>query len=105
MHLANAGYLRMWTSLRQMEALRWTPYMDECVRALREERETELDFLLIHQAKCYVVVDHLTLPSAEWAVEGEEPRPPAAYFVKAMQRQLQDIKQSLPVEMQSHSQS
>jgi hypothetical protein len=32
-------------------------------------------------------------------------RSTAAYFVKALQRQLQDIRQSVPAEMQSERQS
>jgi hypothetical protein len=87
-----------------MEALRWTPYMDDCVRILREERETELDFLLILQAKCHVVVDQMMHPHSECTADGEGPKPPAAYFIKALQLQLQDIRQSLSAEMQTSSQ-
>jgi hypothetical protein len=102
--LANPSSHRVWTSLRQMEALRWTPYMDDCVRILREESEAELDFLLAFQAKCYVVVNQMIHSHSEWTTDGEGPRPPAAYFIKALQLQLQGIRQSLPAEMQPGSQ-
>ena len=78
--------------------------MDDCVRILREERETELDSLLILQAKCHVVVDQMMHPHSEWAAGGEGPKPPEAYFIKALQLQLRDIRQSLPADMQTDSQ-
>jgi len=84
-----------------MEPLRWTPYMNDCVRVLREEREINLDLLLILQSKCYITVAQMICPHAEWA---EESKPPGAYFIKAMQMQLQDIRQNLPADMQTDSQ-
>ena len=102
--LANSARLRVWTSLRQMEPLRWTPYLDDCVRILMEERDTKLDFLLILQAKCYIVVAQMIHPHSEWAADTEGSRPPAAYFIKATQLQLQDIRQNLPADMQTDSQ-
>ena len=104
MQVANYARFRVWTSLRQMEPLRWTPYMDDCVRILREGRETELDFFLIFQAKCYIVVAQMIRPHSEWAADTEGSRSPAAYFIKATQLQLQDIRQNLPADMQTDSQ-
>jgi hypothetical protein len=87
-----------------MEPLHWTLYMDECVRILREEKEAELDFLLILQAKCHVVVAQVIHPHFEWAADSEGYRPPlAAYFIKAMQLQLEEIRQNLPTKMQKDS--
>jgi hypothetical protein len=77
--------------------------MDDCVRILSEEKETELDILLATQAKCHVIMNQMTRSPAERAAEGEGSKAPPAYFVKAMQLQLQDIRRSLPVEMQSNS--
>lgn len=94
----------MWTGLRQMEALPWTPYMDDCVNILRREQETELDFLLTLQARCYVIIHQMTHRPTDWASDGEDPRPPAAYLVRALQQQLQDLRRSLPDNMQSNCQ-
>jgi hypothetical protein len=102
---ANHAWYRVWTNLRQLEALRWTPYMDDCVRILREEKETKLDLLLAFQAKCHVVVEQITHSPCEWGVGDEMTRSTTTYFVKALQRQLQDIRQSVPAEMQSERQS
>jgi hypothetical protein len=78
--------------------------MDDCVRILMEERETRLDFLLILQVRCYIVVAQMIRPHSEWAADTEGSRPPAAYFMKATQLQLQDIRQNLPADMQTDSQ-
>jgi hypothetical protein len=78
--------------------------MDHCVRILKEERETELDLFLILQAKCYNAVAQMIRPHSEWAADTEDSRPPAAYFIKATQLQLQDIRQNLPADMQTDSQ-
>ena len=87
-----------------MEPLRWTPYMDDCVRILTEKRETEtkLDILLVTQVKCHQITDQLTYSYAE-KTQGDGTKVPPAYFVKAMLQQLQDIRGSLPVELQSNS--
>jgi len=77
--------------------------MDDYIRALSEENETELDILLVTQAKCQVITNQITSCAAEQAAEGEGSKAPPAYFVKAMQLQLQDIQKNLPVEMQSNS--
>jgi hypothetical protein len=78
--------------------------MDDYVRVLSEEKETKLDILLVTQAKCQLITNQITSCPAEQAVEGEGSKAPPAYFVKAMQLQLQDIRKSLSLEMQSNSQ-
>jgi hypothetical protein len=77
--------------------------MDEYVRVLSEEKETELDILLVTQVKCQVISNQITSCPVEQATEGEGSKVPPPYFVKAMQLQLQDIRKSLPVEIQTNS--
>jgi hypothetical protein len=78
--------------------------MDDCVLILSEKSETELDVLLATQAKCHVIMGQMTQSSVEWAADGAYPTVPPVYFVKAMPMQVQNIRQSLPAEMQSNSQ-
>lgn len=87
---------RSWSSSRKMHPLRWTFYMEDCVRVLRRERETELDFVLAHQAKCHELSNQITTLA-------DEKKSPMTYSEKAMQLQLQNIRQSLPATMQSNS--
>jgi hypothetical protein len=86
-----------------MEPLRWTATMDDYLRILSEEKETELDVLLVAQAKCQVITNQITSYPTEQATGGEGSKAPPAYFVKAMELQLQDIQKSLPIEIQSNS--
>jgi hypothetical protein len=78
--------------------------MDDYVRVLKEVKESELDILLVTQAKCQVITNQITKCPAEHASEGAGSYGPPAYFVKAMQLQLQDIRKNLSIEMQSNSQ-
>ena len=91
-------------SQRKMEPLRWTPYMDDCIRVLSEEKESELDILLVTQAKCHVLMNQITRSPNERAFEGDGSKAPPTYYVKAMQVQLQHIRRNLPIEIKSSSQ-
>lgn len=75
--------------------------MSDCVCILREQRETELDLQLIAQAKCCLAMNQITQPVIDWAAEQEPIAIPPAYMIKRVQLELQDIRQSLPPEMQS----
>jgi hypothetical protein len=77
--------------------------MDDYVRFLSEKKEAELDILLVTQAKCQVITNQITSCPTERAAEGGGSNVPPAYFIKAMQLQLQNIRKSLSVEMQSNS--
>jgi hypothetical protein len=86
-----------------MEPLRWTIHMDDYARVLSEEKESELDILLITQVKCHMIMNQITSRPEERATDGEASTVLPSYFVKAMRLQLQDIRMSLPAEMQSNS--
>ncbi|KAI1251471.1 hypothetical protein MGN70_006039 [Eutypa lata] len=51
-----------WTAYRKTEPLRWTSYMDQCLRVLDEEKETKLDSLLVFQIKCQIITNQLNSP-------------------------------------------
>ncbi|KAH8895487.1 HET-domain-containing protein [Thozetella sp. PMI_491] len=91
----------VWTSLRRSEPLRWTPYMDECVHVLRKGDETSLDIILAAQAKCHVLVDHVTRFPLERASTGDGSEARPTYFIKAMDLQLKEIRRNLPEEVKS----
>jgi hypothetical protein len=76
--------------------------MDDYVRVLSEEKEAKLDILLVTQAKCQVVTNQVTSCPAGRSADGEGSNALPAYFVKAMQLQLQEIRKSLSIEMQSN---
>lgn len=86
-----------------MEPLRWTSYMDDCVRALTEDSESELDILLATQAKYHVIMNQMTPNPAEFISANESAKPQPPYIVKAMLLQVHSIQSSLPIELQSNS--
>jgi hypothetical protein len=89
----------VWTSIRQVEPIRWTRYLDDHVRVLTEEKESELDEMLAAHVKCHVIRDQMTSAHAEQ--DGEGFRAPPTYFIKALQLQLQDVRRGLPSKLQS----
>lgn len=89
---------RAWTCLRQVEPIRWTPYLDEHVRVLSAEKESELDELLAVHVRCHVIRDQMTSAHAEQ--EGDSFRGPPTYFIKALNLQLQDVRRGLSPKLQ-----
>jgi hypothetical protein len=86
-----------------MEPLRWTLHMDDYVRFLTETKETELDLLLCIQTKCLLIMNQVTGCPTEQVAVGESSNALPAYFVKAMDVQLQNMRRNLPSEMQTNS--
>ncbi|XXG97576.1 hypothetical protein Hte_003881 [Hypoxylon texense] len=96
-HLTSAT----WSAYRKTEPLRWTPYMDDCLRLLCEGRETPLDIVLATQVKCQVITYHLTRPSASNPAGGDGSKAPSTVLTAALLRQLSDVRQSLPAQLGS----
>ena len=76
--------------------------MDDCVRALTEDSESELDILLATQAKYHVIMNQMTPNPAELTNSNESAKSQPVYIVKAMLLQVQSIQNSLPIELQSN---
>ncbi|XDG02863.1 hypothetical protein ABKA04_002478 [Annulohypoxylon sp. FPYF3050] len=97
-HLSSAT----WSTYRKTEPLRWTSYLEECVRILSEGRETHRDILLTAQVKCQIITNHLSCASPDEAIGIESPKAPSAALTTAMLRQLNNIRQNLPADVASH---
>ncbi|KAI2617419.1 hypothetical protein GGR54DRAFT_641069 [Hypoxylon sp. NC1633] len=92
-----------WAAYRKTEPLRWTPYMDNCLRFLSEGRETHLDILLATQIKCQIITNQLSCPPAGELLGGDSSRAPWIFLTAALLRQLDDIRQNLPAQVESES--
>ncbi|QDS72293.1 hypothetical protein FKW77_006920 [Venturia effusa] len=88
----------VWTGVRQVEPIRWTPYLDEHVRVLSDEKESELDEALAVHVRCHVIRDQMTCAHAEQ--EGQGFCAPATCFIKALSLQLQHLRRGLPTRLQ-----
>jgi hypothetical protein len=102
---ANTKWLRTWNSLRHMEPLRWTLYLDDCVRILSKGQETELDILLTTQSKCHMIMDQITRLPTDLTADSHGSKAPPICLVKALQLQLQDIWRSLPATIEENCKS
>ncbi|KAI0181837.1 hypothetical protein GGR52DRAFT_57594 [Hypoxylon sp. FL1284] len=91
-----------WSAYRKIEPLRWTPYMDECLRILSEGKETQGDIVLAAQVKCQIITYQLTRPPTNYPAGGESLKAPSTILTDALLRQLNDIRQSLPADLRSH---
>lgn len=95
--------IRVWGFLRRMEPLRWSSYMDECVDVLYETQESDLDGLLICQAKSYQIIELTIDPTTQRSLEDPGPisRPPD--YLQGLLQQLEDVKSNLQAHLQSNS--
>lgn len=95
---------RMSSYFQRLDALRWTPYLDECIAVLGENDEHPTDSLLIHLVKLQLVVEKAG--QAPWHEERDDPngsvRVPPIFYLKALQAQLQDFKTRIPPSIQAN---
>ena len=78
--------------------------MEDCVLVLSEAAETDLDVLLITQVRCHVTMDQMTRSPVDWVLGGQDSKGAPAYFVSAMQMQLDNIRRNLTINVQLNSQ-
>ena len=94
----------MFSYFQRLDALRWTPYLDECVAVLGEKCEHPTDLLLIHLVKLQLVVEKAG--QAPWHEERDDPngsvRVPPIFYLKALQAQIQDFKTRIPPSLQGN---
>ncbi|KAJ9133831.1 Transcriptional regulator WAR1 [Pleurostoma richardsiae] len=88
--------------LKKTDTMRWTPHMDASLRELTEHPEWEGDRLLAIQARCHLITNQMA--HSPWQPgDNDGPRPPPpTYFVKALLAQLQDLKRSIPPELEQN---
>jgi hypothetical protein len=77
--------------------------MAACLRMLEEERETEMDALLVMQLKCQIIANQLSCPLVDGLEENGNSKPPSSALVTALLHQLDDMQQRLPAHIQSNS--
>ncbi|KAK3332377.1 hypothetical protein B0T19DRAFT_415483 [Cercophora scortea] len=90
-----------WTAYRKTEPLRWTPYLDSCLRMLSQGTETYMDIILATQVKCQIITDQLTCPSTDPSLgeTGESIKRPSPFLISALRGQVNEIRQSIPEQL------
>ncbi|PYH46320.1 Zn(II)2Cys6 transcription factor [Aspergillus saccharolyticus JOP 1030-1] len=91
------------TFLQQSDSLRWTSYMDECLRLLEEQQESINDEMLVQQVRLQLVNDKLNLGGFFGGSKGSM-RPSPAVYIRPMQAQLQTQLQGIMSRVRPNSQ-
>ncbi|KAH6890687.1 hypothetical protein B0T10DRAFT_561185 [Thelonectria olida] len=97
-HLSSAT----WTGYRKTPPLPWTRYISDCVRILSEGTETQLDILLATQVKCQLITNQLSCPPDDEFAGSDSTNALPKILYATLQRQLGEIGQGLPLDLQSH---
>ncbi|GLA30820.1 hypothetical protein AnigIFM63326_009255 [Aspergillus niger] len=85
------------TCLGNIQPMQWTAHMEECLEALARKRETPLDEVFAHQVRLHRIAreaEHIRIAST--AV-------PAAFHLTALQRKVNEVKQSITPELRQNS--
>ena len=92
---------------QRIDALRWTPYLEDCVRMLAENKEQPTDSLLEQFVRLQLIVERAA--HAPWhdgpANALVSLRAPVVFHLKALQAQLQDFKRDVPQDLRHHGTS
>lgn len=90
---------------RKKDTLRWTLYMDECLRVVSDTGEYQSDFYTLALVKLQLIAE-MTGRSL-WHDESDSfgSFVPAGLFVKAVQAQLMDFKRNLSRDLEQNGQS
>jgi len=83
--------------MQRIDALVWTPFMDECLKMLSERPEWNGDEVLVALVRIQLLVEQLT--RAVW--QSSEKAPPG-FFVSALKTQLYDLKAQFPPHIQQN---
>ncbi|OAQ92095.1 Zn2/Cys6 DNA-binding protein [Purpureocillium lilacinum] len=89
-----------WTAYRKTEPLRWTRYLENCLRMLRDNAETSLDVTLATQVECQLIANKLTCAGLDEATE-RDAGATTAVLVNVLLSQLSGIRRNLPQGIQS----
>ncbi|KAK4187418.1 hypothetical protein QBC35DRAFT_233924 [Podospora australis] len=84
-------------SLKRLDALTWTPHMEESLQILSQRREWEGDDLLVAQVKIQLIVEQLNRAASQ-----SPDNAPPAYYLSALQTQLQNVRVQLPDHLQQN---
>ncbi|KAH6842671.1 hypothetical protein B0I37DRAFT_314639 [Chaetomium sp. MPI-CAGE-AT-0009] len=87
-------------SIKRIDALAWTPHMDDCLQTLSQQREWEGDDLLVAQVKVQLIADQVTRAASQSA-DGIPP----GYVRSSLRTQLQNMRAELPVHLQHNGMS
>jgi hypothetical protein len=89
---------------QKQDSLRWTTYFAECLRVIEVTGECDSDILLAQIVKSRLVFEKVMLAPWHNPISDADnvPRPPAIFYLSTLERQMQDFKSNIPVELQDN---
>jgi len=100
---ANSG--RASSFLRKGDSLRWTAYSNECLCILETQQEAPSDALLVRIVRLRLICEKVI--EAHWSgavnLGDQSARPPAIFYLKSLESQIQDFKSKIPLELANNS--
>ncbi|KAH8801793.1 hypothetical protein F5884DRAFT_847663 [Xylogone sp. PMI_703] len=87
--------------LRKGDTLRWTKYSNECLHVLETEKEFESDIFLVQLIKLHLISERVAdAPWSNTAIqEACYMKPPASFYLRSLESQLQNFRSSIPDEL------
>ena len=88
--------------LQKIDALRWTPHLDECLQVLDDKQECLNDEILVQQVRLQLIAEKVTLSTwYDGAMEtAEHVKAPPSFYFQALHSQLQEVKNKFPPQSQ-----
>ena len=83
--------------------MRWTRYLDECLRFLEEKKEYPTDALLVSLVRVQLICNKGGALTWNGLFGDAEMRIPADFYVRTLKSQLDDLERSIPGELKSNS--
>ena len=98
--------IRVSSYFSQIDPMRWTPHMEECLHILSETHDCPADVVLVLQVRIQLLLHRAN--QMGWSAGGidsennDSPMIPPAFFLKSVQSQLQQLKSGLSTEIQQN---
>ncbi|CAI7600837.1 unnamed protein product [Penicillium bialowiezense] len=83
--------------MSRIDAMRWTPHMEESLSVLTEAQESPEDEVLVAMVKLFLVLDRLHNIRRDG-----DPISSPAFYLSALKMQLDAVKQEIPTHLMQH---
>jgi hypothetical protein len=84
--------------MSRIDAMRWTPHMEESLAILAEAKECPQDELLVAQVKLYLILDK----AYQLRRDGGTSSSPA-FYLATFRKELDTLRSQIPPHLQQHS--
>jgi hypothetical protein len=91
---------------QQLDPMRFSPYMQDCLRHLDEEREVASDGTLVQLVRIQLLSEKITLLDGRYDADSESeniPKAPISGYIIALQAELDVLRKSMPRSLRNNS--